>query len=128
MYTFFQNTGIVLRDSDSAQVAPVNDPNDAGYIAYQTWLDLGNIPTLALANIPQDPLLRIVTKLTFRRRFTLQERIAIDNSTDPVVRTLLTDLAMAEEINLDDTDLASGLAYVEQLGLIAPGRSSEILG
>jgi len=125
-YTIYPSLCVVKRDSDGAVVSPAQSINDALFVEYTAWIEAGNNPTVAVEAAPVGQ--RLLTRLSFRRRFTLSERVSIDNSTDPVVRTLLTDVAMAEEINLDDADLASGLAYVEQLGLIAPGRSGEILG
>ena len=125
MYTFTVNTGVVIRDADGVQVAPVNDPTDAGHVEYQAWLDAGNEPTIAIAALPSDAP-RVISRLAFRRLFTFAERVGIDASTLPAVRTFLTDLSLAEEVALDEPDVVAGLAYLEGVGLIATGRAAEI--
>lgn len=83
------------------------------------------------------PRRRLLTRLEFRRRFTLTERVAVDDSPNnaalpaqarAAARTLLTDLSLAEEIDLDDPDVAQGLQFFASLGLIAPERVAQILG
>lgn len=81
---------------------------------------------------------RTVTKLAFRRRFTLQERIALDTAVsglNPLIpadavaamRTMQKDLELAEEINLEDPDVIHGLAFLQSLGLLTAERVQEIL-
>ncbi len=81
------------------------------------------------------PSPRTVTKLAFRRRFTLAERIAMDSAPDnpaiaPATRaalhTLAKDLELAEEIDRDDADVIAGLALLESLKIIAAGRAAEV--
>ena len=123
MYTIFERRGVVIRNSDGAVVAPTNDTESQDFIDWVSWCSAGNSPTLGTE--PEQGA-RFITKLDFRRRFTLTERVTVDSSSDPMVRTLLTDLAMAEGINLDDEDVIDGLAYLEAHGLIAQGRAAEI--
>lgn len=125
MYTFTINTGVVVRDADGVQVAPVDDPTDAGHVEYQAWLDAGNEPTIAIATLPSDKP-RVISRLDFRRLFSFAERVGIDASADPVVRTFLTDLSMAQDVSLDHPDVLAGLGYLEQAGHIAAGRAAEI--
>ena len=84
------------------------------------------------------PSARILTKLAFRRRFSLAERITLDAAvaglnpllTAEVVaglRTMQKDLELAEQIDLDDADVIYGLSVLVQVGLIAPERVAEIL-
>ncbi len=81
------------------------------------------------------PSPRLVTKLAFRRRFTLAERVAMDAApTNPaiapefqsILRTMAKDLELAQEIDLDDPDVIAGLDLLEQLGIIAAGRAAEV--
>lgn len=72
------------------------------------------------------PVTRVISKLAFRRRFTLAERVAIDSSSDPVVKTMLTDMSLADVIDLDDADIVAGLAYLESISLLVAGRAAEI--
>lgn len=83
------------------------------------------------------PPARTLTKLAFRRRFTLAERIAVDaapenvafdSATRAALRTMAADLAMAEEVDLDDADVIAGVQLLVALGLLTSGRAAEILG
>ena len=90
---------------------------------------------------PAAPLLRRVSVLAFRRRFTSAERAAIewaavDRADQPnaqrqqaaALRATLADQAAATFIDLDDADTAAGVQGLEAIGLIAAGRAAEILG
>lgn len=83
------------------------------------------------------PSPRILTPLQFRRLFTLNERVAVDNfATNPdlsdqqkaVLTTLTKDFDAAQEIDLDDPDTQAGIQTLEAYGLLAEGRAAEILG
>lgn len=74
----------------------------------------------------------VLSRLAFRMRFTLSERIAIDNAALPpeqqaLVRTVMRDFDAASEIHLLNPDVIAGVRLFEQLGLITPGRADEIL-
>jgi len=71
----------------------------------------------------------IITKLAFRNRFTLEEKVAIEvaKETNPVIRVFSDDILVAQDIDLDNSDLISGVNYLEHIGLIATGRASQIL-
>lgn len=77
-----------------------------------------------------------LTKYQFRQLFTLAERVAIDNvslnTTIPanykaILVTILKDLELSEIVNLDLPSVASGIALLQQLGLLAEGRAEQIL-
>jgi len=79
---------------------------------------------------------RVLTKLSFRRLFTMPERIAFDNfesnenltaEQKAALRTIAKDFEMAGEIDMGDPDTASGLAFLEAIGIIAGGRAAQIL-
>lgn len=67
--------------------------------------------------------------LTFMRRFTMAERIAIRSAatTDPMIADLMAMQAAATYIDLDDPDTQAGVAYLESLGIIAAGRAAQVL-
>lgn len=73
---------------------------------------------------------RILTKLQFLSRFTLQERISIRETakTDPVVYDILELLNLATEINLDDITCVQSVQYFYSINLLTLQRVSEILG
>lgn len=90
---------------------------------------------------PAGAILRVVSVLAFRRRFTKAERIAIewtavDRSDQPeaqrqqaaALRAMLADQAAASFIDLDDADTMDGVQSLETMGLIGAGRAAEILG
>jgi hypothetical protein len=124
MYIYYPAAGVVVRVADVVTVAPTSDTAGVDYVEWLAWCDAGNTPTLGV-EAPQ-PARLALTRLEFCRLFTFAERVGIDASADPVVRTFLTDLGMADAVNLDDADVIRGLAYLEGASLIAPGRAAEI--
>ncbi len=85
---------------------------------------------------PQMPMLgwnspgsRVLTVLQFRDRLTAEEEIAITAAgmASPAVRVWLDRLAGAQEVNLDDPRTVAGLNWMATVGLLAPGRVTEIL-
>lgn len=80
--------------------------------------------------VPEDPPLPErprLTKLAYSLRFTLEERIAIRSSEDPIVQDSQHLLALAEYVDVTDPVTVQGVEYLESVGLIAPGRAAEIL-
>lgn len=75
------------------------------------------------------PAPRTMEPLTFMRRFTLTERVAIRSAaaTDPMIADLMAMQAAATYIDLDDPDTQAGVAYLESLGIIAAGRAAQVL-
>ncbi len=68
-----------------------------------------------------------LTRLQFQRRFTIEERIAIRASTDPLVIDYRELCSVAEDIELTDADVVAGITYLEAEAVIASGRAAEIL-
>jgi len=86
------------------------------------------------------PVRRIITNLAFDLRFTMAERVAIelasidDPAADMETRAQQAALRVSQErsrkasyTDLDDPVTRGGVDYMEQAGLIAPGRALEIL-
>jgi hypothetical protein len=84
-------------------------------------------------------LMRHITKLAFRNRFTLAEKIAFEMAQvdDPTathearlaaagVRVLEKDLAAGAYVDLNAAAVQAGLAQLEALGVLAAGRAGEI--
>ena len=69
-----------------------------------------------------------LTKLAFLSKFTLQERIAIRASTDPVVEDIMELFDAAQYISKKDPNTIQGLQYIGSVGLLTPERVAEILG
>ena len=88
-----------------------------------------------LANINAGEPERTISKLAFRRRFTLAERVAFDDAPNntafpaevrATLRTMVKDLELAEEIHLDDTDVVNGLNLLVSLGILTAARADEV--
>lgn len=84
--------------------------------------------------------LRCITRLAFRNRFTLAELATVDLASidDPsaamedrvrraTLRVFQTKVSEAQFIDLDDEQTQNGVWFLEQLGVIAPGRANEII-
>ena len=130
-YTLDQRTGRVWHADGT--LLDLNNTEDPLTKEYQAWLAAGGQYSSIIVTAEPE---RSITHLAFRRRFTLAERIAIDNAPDSgllpaeaaaALRTMSKDLELAQEINLDDPDVAYGLGFLEQLGLLSRGRAEEIL-
>jgi len=92
-------------------------------------LDAGKLSSLdsAVANCPSESTSRTLTKWAFRSRFTFEERMLLDNSTNPAVVVLRNDLSSAEYVNLDDPSVSQGFDLLIYNNIITPTRKSEIL-
>ena len=78
---------------------------------------------------PVPVAITVMTKLSFLRRFTQAERLAIRaaKATDPVIEDADALMQLAEEIDVADPDTVHYVGYLAQQGLIAPSRVAEIL-
>jgi hypothetical protein len=77
-----------------------------------------------------------LTKYQFRQLFTLNEKVAIDNFKDnpgipanykAILVSVMKDLELSEVVHLDNPQVAQGIALLEQLGLLAAGRGTQIM-
>jgi len=96
----------------------------------------GKVISQVIADTPAPVALVELTKFQFRSLFTFAERVEIDDfanntnlTTDQKrqLKTLQYDLSIAESINLQDPLTIQGVQLLETLGLIAPGRASQVL-
>jgi hypothetical protein len=88
-------------------------------------------------HIPQpvviEPVVREVSGVSYLRRFTQPERIAIRAAAaqspvlDDYLRLLDITIAQGGIVNLDDEDTVTAVNMLEQVGLLATGRAAEIL-
>jgi hypothetical protein len=78
----------------------------------------------------------ILTKYQFRKLFTLNERVAVDNAqSNPnipaqykaILLTMAKDMELSAEVQLGNSDVQQGVLMLEQLGLLAAGRANQIL-
>ena len=72
---------------------------------------------------------KIITKLAFMNRFTMEELAAIYTAakTEVLVEVFLDKLKIAEEVNLADTQTIGGLQALAASGLLTETRVQEIL-
>lgn len=71
--------------------------------------------------------IRKITKGAFRRRLTLDEKVAIQLSDDPIVNVLNEDLNASSFVDLDFDQFIQGLGYFASIGLLAAERVGELL-
>lgn len=71
--------------------------------------------------------IRIITLGAFRSRLTLEEKVAISSSSDPVVVVLSDDLKSSSFIDLDCEQLKQGLDYLVSKSLLVDSRVAELL-
>ena len=107
------------------------------------WLDLGR-KEIYCPYAPDDSgeqqAARRITVLTFRRRFAMAEKAAIEfaavdrvdasieyRQQSAALRASLADQAAASFIDLDDSDVIQGVNALVIFGLITEQRASEIL-
>lgn len=77
---------------------------------------------------------RVLTPLEFRRRFTAAEQLAITLAAsrglerdDATLQVWLDNLSAARDVDLENPELAAGLALLVGLGLLASERVPELL-
>lgn len=76
------------------------------------------------------PIIKKLTKLEFRNRFTFEELVAIEevSITDSGVRVLQTNLNIAEFIDVKDPNTIAGINYLVSKELLTQERADIILG
>ena len=68
-----------------------------------------------------------LTRYEFRSRFATAEKVAMYDSADTIIKIFLDDIQAAEYIDVTNQETIDGVAYLEAQGLIAAGRSADIL-
>lgn len=137
MYTINTSTGIVTRLADNKQVAPAQSIDDPDYMEYVTWVAQGNVPTEVSVPIMES---RRITKLAFRNRFTVAEKItlelaSIDDINAPAqtrqlsaaLRVYMKDLETASFVDLERSDTQAGVLQLATVGLLTAERANSIL-
>lgn len=85
------------------------------------------------STIEQPAPAREISGVSYLRRFTQEERIAIRASAvsskvlDDYLKLLDITIAQGGVVNLDDPDTIAAVNMLESVGLIATGRASEVL-
>lgn len=75
------------------------------------------------------PVPQMLTALDFRRRFTMEEKVAIYTvaKTEVALQVFLDDLAVSTFVDINDPITQAGVQMLEQAGVLAVGRANEIL-
>jgi hypothetical protein len=75
------------------------------------------------------PVSRILSRLEFRNRFTMEEKVSIYTAaaTNVSIAVWLDDLASAENVDLDSPLTQQGVQALVTLGLITEARRDQIL-
>lgn len=113
-------TGLVV-DSYTA-----DQPSHADVYPFDTYNHILQVVVIA-------PVVREISGITYLRRFTQAERIAIRGAAnqsavlDDYLKLLDATIAQGGIVNLDDEDTVAAVGLLEQAGLIAAGRGAEIL-
>lgn len=69
----------------------------------------------------------VFSKLEFLSRFTMQERIAISMSTDPIVADIMKLFDAAEYIDTMNLQTQQGVGYLSYVGILTSQRVMEVL-
>ena len=79
---------------------------------------------------PEPPRQNILPRREFRARFTLQERVALEErkAEDAVIRVFVADMDAGETVDIDDPQVMEGIHYLQQVGILDADRVPEILG
>jgi len=121
----------VLTNGDSYILTNTN-PYSFGLVDYSIHEFDGLIPDLNthIWNGEIDEFVlntRILTPLQFLNKFTTSERIAILESTNPVVKDFVYLLNSTTSVTLDSQNTIDGINYLAFVGLITSVRAAEIL-
>ena len=73
------------------------------------------------------PAAAVISAVDYILLFTPQETAAIRASTDAITQQFLLAIEASSEVNLGDIRVIHGLAYMTAVGLLAEGRSAQIL-
>lgn len=75
------------------------------------------------------PPKRLISKLAFRQRITLEEKIAIYTAkkTNVILEVFLDDLAASQYVDLGRGDTRNGVLFLAQKGILTMKRALEIL-
>ncbi len=132
--TYIQAIGIGF---PTCQVSCVGDGSVYTDLVWESGTPLPTQATLD-AYIAANPMtnMQIISRLQFRKLFTLTERMAIDNASGNVslptyardaIVTMQADLQVSDFVSLADIDTIDSVNMLANVGLIASTRVSQIL-
>ncbi len=130
---------VVSRFAPTAEVSAVGDPSVYSNLVWgvdTTPVSQASLDDWVAANPNWDAVAVAVTKYEFRKLFTFTERVAIDNFTTnesisaqnkAILSSIIKDLELSGEVQLDNPDVINGVGFLEQIGLLGTGRAARIL-
>ncbi|MDT0603485.1 hypothetical protein [Thalassotalea castellviae] len=104
-----------LKDGDFVRVVHKRDKDNKAAVFEEKHFHVLNVA------------IRKITIGSFRRRLTLNEKVAIKQSADPVVQVLNEDLLASSYVDLDFQPFIDGLSYLTAQGLLTAERVVELL-
>lgn len=118
------STGTSVADAAALTAAGLTALTLSGDPAGQVW----NATAKTFTAPPAKPAPSIIPVLTFVKRFTAAEYQAIRVSTDPQVALFMLELQFAPSglIDLRNTDVVNGLAYLVSVGILTADRQTTI--
>ena len=78
-------------------------------------------------DIPRPAPARQIKTRDFMLRIPTASRIAIRNSTDPIVIDMIEVLYSGQDVDLNSATTAQSLAYLQSIGLLSQAQVTEIL-
>ncbi len=90
------------------------------------YVDLGGLYNEGTYTAPVEPEISQISIGSFRRRLTIQEKVAIRTSTDPVVQVLVEDLASSSYVDLKEPQVLEGLGYLVESKILTEARLVEV--
>lgn len=123
-YALIENGVVVATQQTNRSLPPewIEIPESAG-VGYVEQPDGSFLPPE-----PAAPETKI-TRLAFRNRFTLSEKIAVETAaeSDAAIRVMLKDQEAATYIDLSRQDTIDGVNYLASQNLITAARAEEVL-
>lgn len=116
---------VIESDLEFASTLPDYDTVIASEVAGPGWLYTDG--TLVSNDVEVIGTASPSTPLSFLRRFTLAERIDIQQSEDPIVKDAMLMFNVAQDVQLDDPDTVAFVHYIANMGIISQARADEIL-
>ncbi len=121
-YALYLEDGTLVGVTNSEPVAllgiSIKEMTEAPNLSNSTW----NQETLEFTRSST-----IYTKLEFKNKFTIQERLAARSSTDPIVQDILEMTNIAEYVDITDSTTIQGIYYLVAVGILTNERATEIL-
>ena len=108
----------IIEDGVVTNVAIADEALDTNWQEIGNDVDKGDLYDETTGTFTSTPKVetkgreRYITKAAFRRRMTLEEKVALEISTDPVVAVLDKDLSDSTYVDLDLPLLKEGLDYI----------------